>query len=140
MEVNDVSGTVGWAHKHIGVSDYQRAFLVANDVSPLSLGLFPLGNELPGFTGQALDGTWNSAATSVNGCRQVVGQAQNSSGAYRAFLYQSGATALTDLTSLAPSGWVLTSAVGISDSGHIVGSGSHNSATRQWMMYPTPQE
>jgi len=36
LDVNDVSGTVGWAHKHIGASDYQRAFLVANDVSPLS--------------------------------------------------------------------------------------------------------
>ena len=46
-------------------------------------------------------------------------------------------TAVWTTTSL---GWNLPSAVGISDAGHIVGSGSHNSATRQWMMYPTPQE
>ena len=84
----------------------------------------------------------------MNGCRQVVGSAQNSTGAYRAFLFQPGATALTDLNTVsinggstpASLGWYLTSAVGISDAGHIVGTGSHNSATRLWMMYPTPQE
>jgi hypothetical protein len=35
---------------------------------------------------------------------------------------------------------VLTSAVGLSDAGHIVGSGTKNGASRQWLIYPQPQE
>jgi hypothetical protein len=42
---------------------------------------------------------------------------------------------LTDLTSLAPSGWLLESAVGISDNSHIVGSGWYNGEFRQWIMF-----
>jgi len=95
---------------------------------------------LPGFAGQDRNGAWQSSANGVNGCGQVVGSAQDSSGAYRAFLFKPGATALIDLSSLAPTGWVLSSAVGISDVGHIVGSGTKNGASRQWMMYPMPQE
>jgi len=136
LDVNDVGGTVGWAHKHIGASDYQRAFLMPPGASTLN----PTSDELPGFAGQDRNGTWQSSANGVNGCGQVVGSAQDSSGAYRAFLYRAGAPALTDLTPLAPAGWVLTSAVGISDAGHIVGTGTKSGASRQWMMYPQPQE
>ena len=143
LDVNDVSGTVGWAHKHIGASDYRRAFLTPPDVFTLDST-----HELPGFAGQLPGGTWHSDGYGVNGCRQVVGRAQDSGGAYRAFLFKPGAATLTDLNTVsldggstpASLGWNLPSAVGISDAGHIVGSGSHNSATRQWMMYPTPQE
>jgi probable HAF family extracellular repeat protein len=134
-EVHDVGGTAGWAHKRIASTDYQRAFRVPPDFFTLDPA-----DELPGFAGQSPTGAWRSYGYGINGCGQVVGSAQNTSGAYRAFLYQPGATVLTDLTALAPSGWVLTSAVGISDAGHIVGSGTKNGASRQWLIYPQPQE
>ena len=134
-DVNDTSGTVGWAHKRIAGTDYPRAFLVPPDVYQLAPA-----HELPGFTGQTPTGTWRSYAYGVNGCAQVVGSAQNTSGAYRAYLWQPGWANLKDLTALAPSGWVLTSAAAISDAGHIIGSGTKNGASRQWLMVPTPQE
>ncbi|MBI2926169.1 MAG: PQQ-binding-like beta-propeller repeat protein [Verrucomicrobia bacterium] len=134
-EVHDVGGTAGWAHKRIGSTDYQRAFRVPPDFFTLDPA-----DELPGFAGQLPNGAWRSYGYGLNGYGQVVGSAHNTSGDYRAFLYQPGATALTDLTALAPSGWVLTSAVGISDCGHIVGSGYKNGASRQWLIYPQPQE
>ncbi|MBK9140084.1 MAG: PQQ-binding-like beta-propeller repeat protein [Verrucomicrobia bacterium] len=134
-DVHDASGTVGWAHKRIAGTDYQRAFLVPPDVYQLAPS-----HELPGFIGQTPTGTWRSYAYGVNGCAQVVGSAQNTSGAYRAYLWQPGWANLKDLTSLAPSGWVLTSAAAISDAGHIIGSGTKNGASRQWLMVPTPQE
>jgi probable HAF family extracellular repeat protein len=134
-EVHDVGGTAGWAHKRIVSTDYQRAFRVPPEFFTLDPA-----DELPGFAGQSPTGAWRSYGYGINGCGQVVGSAQNTSGAYRAFLYQPGATALTDLTALAPSGWILTSAVGLSDAGHIVGSGTKNGASRQWLIYPQPQE
>ena len=137
FEVHDISGTVGWADKRIGGLDYHRAFLVPKDVFTLSPG-----HELPGFAGQVPDGTWVSEAWGLNGCQQIVGRATTPTTGWSAFLYQPGAANLTDLTSLAPpgAGWVLTSAIGISDAGHIVGSGTKNGASRQWTMYPQPQE
>lgn len=83
---------------------------------------------------ELLGGTWQSEAWAVNG------KAQNGSGAYRAFLFQPGDANLTDLTALAPAGWVLATAIGISDAGHIVDTGTRNGATRQYLMYPQPQE
>ncbi|HYV32879.1 MAG TPA: hypothetical protein VEO53_17455 [Candidatus Binatia bacterium] len=103
-------------------------------------GLFPVGHELPGLAGQDLNGTWQSEAYGVNGSGQVVGRAQDSSGNYRAFLFQPGAANLIDLTTLAPAGWSLGNATGISDCGHITGRGTKNGATRSWLMYPQPQE
>ena len=136
-------GTVGWAHKHIGASDYQRAFWLPPGVTALVST-----SELPGLPGQSTDGTWQSCANGVNGCAQVVGRAQDTGGNFRAFFFKQDDTALTELNTVslvggstpASQGWNLISAVGISDADHIVGTGTHNSATRQWMMYPTPQE
>ena len=92
-----MSGTVGWADKRIGGLDYHRAFLVPRDVFTLSPG-----HELPGFAGQVPTGTWHSEAWGINGCQQIVGKAQNSNGAYRAFLFQPGAVALMDLKARSP--------------------------------------
>lgn len=130
--MNDLSGTVGWAHRHVGTLDYPRAFFVAtSDNSPT----LSATDELPGFAGQSPTGTWNSYAYGVNSCGRVVGRAQNASGQYRAFVFFPKTMTLTDLTSLAPSGWLLESAVGISDNSHIVGSGWYNGEFRQWIMF-----
>src|SRR6266536_1939892 len=89
FDIHDVSGTVGWPEKSIGGLDYRRAFLVPPNQFTLLPGLFPpVGHELPGLAGQDLNGTWQSEAYGVNNCRQVVGRAQDSSGNYRAFLFQ----------------------------------------------------
>ncbi|HMO65209.1 MAG TPA: PQQ-binding-like beta-propeller repeat protein [Verrucomicrobiota bacterium] len=139
FEVHDLGGTAGWAHKRIGTSDYRRAFLVPPDGSMLSSS-----HEVPGFAGQLSNGLWQSESWAVNGCRQVVGRAQNAGGSYRAFFWQPGDATLRDLTALAPAGWTLGSAIGISDAGHIVGSGTktvgQSQVTRQWLMFPQPQE
>ena len=135
FDVHDIGGTVGWADKRIGGLDYHRAFLV-----PPGVSAFSPAHELKGFPRQVEDGTWQSEGWGVNGCGQVVGLATTPTSSWRAFLFQPGASALTDLTALAPAGWVLTSAIGISDAGHIVGSGTKNGASRQYIMYPQPQE
>ncbi len=135
-DVHDASGTVGWAHKWIAGANYPRAFLVPPEVYTLAPA-----HELPGFAGQSPTGTWRSFAYGVNGCAQVVGSAQSASGPYRAFLWQPGWASLQDLTDrVGLSGWVLTSAAAISDAGHIVGTGTKNGASRQWLIYPLPQE
>ncbi len=70
----------------------------------------------------------------------MVGSAQTAGGAFRAFLWHPGWANLMDLNTLAPSGWVLTSAAAVCDAGHIIGPGTKNGASRQWLLYPVPQE
>lgn len=112
-DVHDTAGTVGWAHKVIAGANYARAFRVPPDVYELAAA-----HELPGFPGQTPTGTWQSYAHGLNGCAQVVGRAQNSSGAYRAFLWRPGWPHLQDLTArVGLSGWVLTHAAAISGRG-----------------------
>ena len=101
-------------------------------------------NELPKLPGVTIT-TYNSAAYGVNRFGQVVGWAQNDSGASRAFVYSpGGGGTMTDLNSLLPGGslWVLTSARAINDAGIIVGSGTYNGQSLQswWILYPTCQE
>jgi len=78
----------------------------------------------------------NSEALAINEAGDIVGSAQNAAGAARAFLWHDGA--MTDLNALLPSGsgWVLTSAAGISDGGQIVGTGTHYGATRAFILTP----
>ena len=137
-DVNDLAGTAGWAHKLIGGFNYRRAFRLPRNLYSLSAS-----NELPGYPGLPANGVWQSEAWGVAACGRVVGRGQianSTSTAYRALLWQPGATAATDLSALAPAGWVLTVAWCVSDTGYIVGSGTRNGATRQWMMYPQPVE
>jgi len=47
---------------------------------------------------------------------------------------------MTSEEAYAPANWALTAAWGISDAGHKVGSGTKSGASRQWMIYPLPQE
>ncbi len=134
--MRDESGSVGWAHNSAG---HQRAFF-------LPTGAFQLigDDELPHLPGVTTS-TYNSAALGVNRFGQVVGWAQNDSGASRAFLYSPGPSGptVTDLNTLLPggSGWVLTSTRAINDAVIIVGTGTYNGqSSRAWILYPTCQE
>jgi probable HAF family extracellular repeat protein len=100
-------------------------------------------DELPHLPGVTTS-TYASAAYGVNRFGQVVGWAQNNSGASRAFLYiPGGGGTMIDLNTLLPSGsgWVLIGARSINDAGVIVGTGTYNGhSPRAWILYPTCQE
>ena len=82
-----------------------------------------------------LPGNVESGATGINATGQVVGWSTNSKGNQHAVLYSNGT--MTDLNTLIPSGWTLTYAEGINDSGKIVGCGNYNgSGTRAFLLTP----
>jgi probable HAF family extracellular repeat protein len=134
-DVRDESVAVGWSYNSAA---YKRAFYL--QTGSVSLQAF---NELPHLPGVTIT-TYNSAALGVNRFGQVVGWAQNNSGASRAFLYTpGGGGTMTDLNTLLPGGslWVLTSARAINDAGIIVGGGTYNGQSpRCWILYPSCQE
>ena len=135
-DVNDDSGTVGWAHN---ASGRRRAFYIQIGGQSLQ----PV-NELPRLAGTS-GTTYQSEAYGVNRLGQVVGKCQNDAGAWRAFLYNPGpGNLLTDLNTIsldgggtpAGQGWTLTEAVAINDGGIIVGHGIKAGYTRAWILYP----
>jgi len=135
------SGSVGWSYNSGG---HQRAFYLSFSAASLASGLLPPagnGNELPPLPGAP--STYASAAYGVNRFGQVVGWAQNNSGASRAFLY-TPTGGMIDLNTLLPGGslWVLTSARAINDAVIIVGTGTYGESTQHvsWILYPTCQE
>lgn len=77
-----------------------------------------------------------SAVSALNNLGQVVGDSADTNGDSRAFLWQSGT--LVDLNSLLPSGsgWVLTKARFINDSGMIVGEGTLNGVPQWYALAP----
>jgi len=86
--------------------------------------------------GSACQKTW---AYNVNNNYLVVGRFTNSSGNYRAFLYNAFTNVFTDLNTLLPSGsvWVLEAASGINDAGNIVGIGTRSGgALEGFLMTP----
>ncbi|PYJ58658.1 MAG: hypothetical protein DME24_15350 [Verrucomicrobia bacterium] len=140
-QVNDASGTVGWAQTTQG---YHRAFLIPIDCTTL--------NGHPEYEVPALPGVsrldWYSEAYGVNGLNQAVGRAQNQSLAYRAFLYKPGNGGVIDLNTItldggqtpASLGWTLTQAQAINDGGVIVGYGSISGRNTAWIIYPKCQD
>lgn len=98
----------------------QYAFLYSG-TTPVSLG------TLPGDT--------DSVADAVNDSGQVVGRSSGA-GVDRAFLYSNGV--MKDLTSLLPagSGWTLTEATEINNTGQICGTGQHNNMRRAFLLTP----
>ncbi len=81
-------------------------------------------------------GGTDAAAYAINSSGVVVGYAKNASGNDRAFIYKDGV--MTDLNTKLPagSGWVLTSATGITDSGKISGVGTHGGVTAAFVLTP----
>lgn len=80
-----------------------------------------------------------SQGYAINESGVVVGEAANAAGQTRAALFSNGV--VTDLNSfLNPnSGWILTSARGISDTGFVVGIGTLNGTTRGFVLAPVPE-
>lgn len=81
-------------------------------------------------------GGQNSGASCINDIGQVVGSASTSAGEMHAFLWKDGH--MVDLNPLIPSGsgWVLTDASVINDSGVIVGVGTYQGTRRAYIMTP----
>lgn len=75
------------------------------------------------FSGGSMQNLAAGEADAINNLGQVVGEALIGSSAYHAFLYSGGT--LQDLNNLIPSnsGWTLTEATGMNDSGQICGYG-----------------
>ena len=134
-DIRHESGSVGWSYNSAG---YKCAFYLQAG----SASLQDNRDMLPPLPGVTIS-SWNSAALGVNRFGQVVGWAQNNSGASRAFLCTGSTGAMIDLNTLLPGGslWVLTSARSINDAGIIVGTGTYNGQSpRSWVLYPTCQE
>jgi probable HAF family extracellular repeat protein len=117
--LNADGDVVGWSRTATGDSGPPQAVLwsagEAKDISP------------PGSSG--------SAATDINRSRQIVGS-YIAGGTWRAFLYRNDKP--HDLNDLLPpgSGWVLTWAQAINDSGQITGIGTYNGFTRAFLLTP----
>lgn len=114
--INDAGDVVGGA-----MNGPSHAFLYRAE------SLFDLGT-LGGTSGRAYN---------INNNGQIVGYASSVSGAYRAFLYEK--ERMLDLNDFLPadSGWLLTSAFAINDSGQIVGTGLLNGQTSAFLLNPT---
>lgn len=88
----------------------------------------------------SLGGNWSSGA-GINERGEVVGASTLAGGSvYNAFYY-SEATGMMNLNSLigANSGWMLSNAAAINESGQIVGSGLHNGQYRAYLLTPVPE-
>jgi len=139
-DLNDESGTVGWAHNSAGK---QRAFFIENGATSLQTW-----HELPRLPGTTST-TYNSRANSVNRFGQVAGTIQNDANSSRAFRYTPGSgSEMKDLNTLtlqtgntpAQLGWSLTEATALNDAGHLLGYGTRNAASAYWIIYPTNVE
>ena len=80
-----------------------------------------------------------STALGINDLGQIVGQSLIESQTYHAFLWDS-LTGMRDLNALIgpSSGWVLTDATAISNTGFITGVGTFNGQTRAFLLTPDP--
>ncbi|HEX7525679.1 MAG TPA: DUF3466 family protein, partial [Gaiellaceae bacterium] len=117
--VNDAGMVVGWSTS--GPGGVAHAFLYARG-RMVDLGL-PRDAE--------------SEARALNDAGQIVGDFFDAgSSRSHAFLYENGAA--VDLNTLVDSGsgWILEQATGINDRGEIVGVGSHDGATRAFLLIP----
>lgn len=82
-----------------------------------------------------LPGYQASAAKAINALGQIVGDSTSSFGQHAAFFNATGGPP-TDLNSLLPpnSGWVLDDAVGINDSGQVIGYGTYHGDPHAYLL------
>ena len=118
LDLNNLGHVVGRAHTSRGDA---RAFLyTGGDLTDLG----------------TLAGGRQSAAHAINDSGQVVGASESAAGPQRAFLYSGGV--LRDLNTLisTSSGWHLSEARDINNSGVIVGIGLRNGEQRGFLLKP----
>jgi probable HAF family extracellular repeat protein len=163
--VNKADHVVGWSYPSYGSEPH--AFLhdgvrmrdlgtlggsasmaiAINDAAMIVGGAFPSGGSayhaFYWLRGRMRDlgtlGGSYSFARAVNASGHIVGESMTAGdGAQHAFLYTEGV--MRDLNSLVPagSGWVLTQALGINDSGQIVGVGTHGGQQRTFLLTLAP--
>jgi probable HAF family extracellular repeat protein len=119
MDNNNAGTTVGWAEDTTGT---RRAFV--DDAA----GMRSLGS-----LGTA------SVAYGVNNSGLVVGDYTSTSGQSRAFVYSGGVMQDLSALILPTSGWVLTDAQKVNDSGQIVGTGTYDGETLAYELTPSPE-
>ena len=118
MDINNSGQVVGYAQTRDGEN---HAFIYAAGVMS-DLGMLPGGTQ--------------SFAYAINDSGQVVGASDSVVSTLHAFVYSAGV--MKDLNSLIPanSGWVLTEARGINNSGQIVGNGIRDGHQRAFLLNP----
>lgn len=117
--INDAGVCVGKLNTWFGEA---HALRWASDNSVTELGV------LPGFTdGDAVD---------INSAGQIVGT-HSGGGASVAALFTSGAWIDLNAHIVGSPGWQLQSAVGINDTGWIIGTGTHNTNSAGYLLKPT---
>lgn len=131
--INGQNMVVGETGSNAGSGAYSHAYLYDYN----SGNLVDLGT---------LNGGLTSSAADINEQNQVVGTSwlvdrltsRHDPAQYHAFLWESGT--LTDLNDLVPedSGWILTAATAINDSGGIVGTGLHDGQVHGFLLSAAP--
>jgi probable HAF family extracellular repeat protein len=117
--INNSGEVVGDSFVAIG-GNTQRAFSYLNRVMT---DLGTLGGD-------------NSNAHAINNQGAIVGTSNLADGSNAPFLYRNGAMVNINTFLPANSGWVLTDAYGINDSGLIVGNGTFNGQARAFLLRP----
>ncbi len=134
-DLGTLPGFTGGVANSINNSSQAVGYAYNGDFSPFHAALFSNGTvtdlgTLPGFT--------SSVANSINNSGQAVGYASNNVAVtpVRAALFSNGT--VTDLNSLVDTatGWVLLQALGINDSGQIVGNGTINGQSHAFLLTP----
>ena len=146
--INGKGQVVGWSNV---ATDWKRPPNSENYFTPEPVHAFLYQNGKMTDLG-SLPGYQDSVARAMNTSGQVVGHVGNSItssyGAYLSYsrdslihaaLFDANSGKVTDLnTLLAPgSGWILQDALGINDSGQIIGSGTFNGVDRSFLLTPS---
>lgn len=120
MAINALGHAVGIVRPSLGAPMTAFRYVVGG------AGMESLGT-LGGTTSQALG---------INDSEQIVGEASDGNGQQRAFVWENGT--MTDLNSFLPSGsgWILTTAKAINNSGQIVGNGISGGVQRAFLLSP----
>ena len=132
--INASSQAVGASNRKIGTDNSGQNPVFVSQAVLFTAGKVTGLGMLPGDT--------NSVATGINDSGQIIGTSTSGATdptlASHPFIWQQGQ--LVSLNSLLPigSGWILTGATGINNTGQICGYGQHNGQTRAFLL--TPQQ
>lgn len=120
-DLNDAGKVVGCAYNSAAVPVLQAFRHNGNGM----VALPPLANGKP------------SCALAINNADVAVGRAHNASGAQRAVIFKGQQVKnLNQLLAPGSTGWTLLEAVGINDSGVIVGNGLYNGVMQAFVLQP----